>query len=216
MKLDYPSYLQLERLLDLQQPRSEPAEHDELLFIVIHQVYELWFKETLHELDKVKRDFSANDLFGALGTLKRIRMIIKTLVGQLDVLETMTPLSFVAFRDRLDSASGFQSAQFREIEFTLGYKRPEMLRHLDSEWPGTARARARLEQPSLVDHFYEFLEHRGVEIPDELKQREPTAGNEPNEVVQRGVLRLYKEQAEVTLLFELMMDIVGRKPPRNS
>ena len=207
MKLNYASYLQLDRLLDLQQPRSEPAEHDELLFIMIHQVYELWFKQTLHELDKVKRDFSANDLFGALGTLKRIRMIVKTLVGQLDVLETMTPLSFVAFRDRLDSASGFQSAQFREVEFTLGYKRPEMLRHLDPEWPGTARARARLEQPSLVDHFYELLEHRGVEIPDEIKQREPTAANEPNEVVQQGVLRLYKEQTEVTILFELMMDI---------
>jgi len=207
MDLTYASYLKLDRLLELQSPRSDPQEHDELLFIIIHQVYELWFKQLLHELDKVKRDFSANHLFGALGTMKRVRMIVKTLVGQLDVLETMTPLSFVGFRERLDTASGFQSAQFREFEFVLGNKRPELLDHLGTDAPGLARARTRLDEPSLLDHFYQLLEHRGVAIPDALKRRDPRLPAEPNDVVQEGVLRLYREQAELALLFEQMMDV---------
>src|SRR5438552_2051771 len=93
MPLTYSTYLRLSELLELQGPRSTPAEHDEMLFIVIHQVYELWFKLVLHETDKVNRDFSANDLYGAIATWKRLRTILKTLVGQLDILETMTPLS---------------------------------------------------------------------------------------------------------------------------
>src|SRR5262245_31067894 len=99
--LTYADYLQLDPLLGLQKPRSTPPEHDEMLFIVIHQVYELWFKEMLHEVEKVKRDFSGGDLFGAIHTFKRLRTIMKTLVQQLDILETMTPMSFSAFRDRL-------------------------------------------------------------------------------------------------------------------
>src|SRR5688572_30696228 len=112
MNLDYRTYLKLESLLSLQEPKSSPPEHDEVLFIIIHQVYELWFKELLFELDKIGRDFVAGELFGALGTWKRCRTIMKTLVGQLDILETMTPMSFASFRDRLDTASGFQSVQF--------------------------------------------------------------------------------------------------------
>ena len=139
MALNYSNYLKLGQLLDLQEPTGDPPEHDEMLFIVIHQVYELWFKQLLHELDKIKLDFSNDDVFGALATFKRVRMILKTLVGQLDILETMTPLSFSAFRDRLETASGFQSTQFREVEFALGYKRPEMMQYLDPTWPGTAR-----------------------------------------------------------------------------
>ncbi|HUC43028.1 MAG TPA: tryptophan 2,3-dioxygenase family protein, partial [Candidatus Sulfotelmatobacter sp.] len=114
-ELTYASYLKLDRLLDLQEPRSSPPEHDEMLFIVIHQVYELWFKEVLHEIGKIRKDFSAGDLYGSIHTLKRVRTIMKTLVGQLDILETMTPMSFSAFRERLDTASGFQSYQFREL-----------------------------------------------------------------------------------------------------
>src|SRR4029079_17480252 len=110
--LTYASYLNLESLLGLQQPRSSPPEHDEILFIVIHQTYELWFKLLLHELEKINSDFTVNDLFGAIHTFKRARTIMKTLVGQLDILETMTPMSFSSFRDRLDTASGFQSVQF--------------------------------------------------------------------------------------------------------
>jgi len=207
MPMNYAEYLKLEQLLDLQRPRGEPPEHDELLFIIIHQVYELWFKQLLHELDKVKLDFAAADAMAALATFKRVRMIIKTLVTQLDVLETMTPMSFTAFRDRLDTASGFQSTQFRELEFVLGYKRPEVLRYLDPAWPGTARARARLTEPSVMDRFYEFLKRRGVEVPEPLRQAGEPSPTQPNTAVQDGLLRLYREQAESAILFELMMDV---------
>ena len=94
-----------------------------MLFIIIHQTYELWFKQLLHEFEKIKKDFSAGDLFGAIHSFKRVRTIMKVLVAQIDILETMTPSSFSSFRDRLETASGFQSIQFREIEFVLGYKR---------------------------------------------------------------------------------------------
>ena len=92
--LTYANYLDLEKLLTLQNPRSTPAEHDEMLFIIIHQTYELWFKQLLHEFEKIKSDFSGGDLFGALHSFKRTRTIMKTLVGQIDILETMTPSSF--------------------------------------------------------------------------------------------------------------------------
>src|ERR687885_1334261 len=128
--LTYASYLDLEKLLSLQNPRSAPPEHDETLFIIIHQTYELWFKQLLHEFQKINRDFSAGALFGAIHTFKRVRTIMKTLVGQIDILETMTPSSFSSFRDRLETASGFQSVQFRELEFMLGYKRPSALTHV--------------------------------------------------------------------------------------
>jgi len=204
--MDYASYLEIERLLALQHPRSDPEEHDELLFIVIHQVYELWFKVLLHELDKIKRDFSSDDLFGAIHTFKRARTILKTLVGQLDILETMTPLSFSAFRSRLETASGFQSLQFRELEFVLGYKRSEMLRHVDPGWPGFDRVQRRLGQPSLVDHFYDFLAQRGVAIPHELRDRPATEATRPDETVQRGLLDMYRRAPDVAILLELMTD----------
>ena len=151
-------------------------------------------------------DFSRGDLFGAIHTFKRVRTIMKTLVGQLDILETMTPMSFSAFRDRLDTASGFQSFQFRELEFVLGYKRPEMLRHAASP-EARAMLERRLAEPSLVDHFYAFLEKQGAKIPGELREKEASAANAPDERLQREILRLYKSRPELAILFELMTDL---------
>jgi tryptophan 2,3-dioxygenase len=205
-ELTYASYLKLDGLLDLQEPRSTPAEHDEMLFIVIHQVYELWFKEMLHEVAKVQRDFTAGDLYGAIHTFKRLRTIMKTLVGQLDILETMTPMSFSAFRERLDTASGFQSYQFREFEFVLGYKRTEMLRFAASP-EAKAALEARLREPSLMDHFYDFLEHHGVAIPAALRDKVAASGNQPDEAIQRGLLGLYRTRPELAILFESMTDL---------
>ena len=206
-ELNYSSYLQVEKLLDLQKSRSDPAEHDELLFIIIHQVYELWFRQMLHEIDKVKTDFSNGELFGPIATFQRVRTIMKTLVGQLDILETMTPRSFSAFRSRLDSASGFQSLQFREFEFVLGYKRPHVMQYIEPDWPGVDRVKRRLREPSVVDHFYDFLEHRGIEIPKEVKQnRGKPVSTQPSEAVQQGLLTLYQDAPEVAILFELMID----------
>jgi tryptophan 2,3-dioxygenase len=205
-ELNYASYLKLDQLLDLQQPRSTPHEHDEMLFIVIHQVYELWFKEMLHEVGKAQRDFTAGDLYGAIHTFKRLRTIMKTLVAQLDILETMTPMSFSAFRDRLDTASGFQSYQFREFEFVMGFKRPEMLRYAASP-EAKAALEKRLHEPSLMDHFYDFLEHQGVAIPAELRDKSAASGNQPNETIQRALLRLYTTRPELAILFESMTDL---------
>src|SRR5436190_8473141 len=147
MSLTYASYLHLDELLALQEPRSVPPEHDEMLFIVSHQAYELWFKLQIHELEEIRRHFENNRLYEAIALFKRIRTIMKVMVEQIDILETLTPMSFSSFRDRLEDASGFQSVQFREFEFLLGYKRADMLRF---HKPGTAeyeRLERRLREP---------------------------------------------------------------------
>jgi len=206
MTLTYWTYLRLDELLNLQQPRSKPAEHDETLFIIIHQVYELWFKLLLHELDKIKSDFSNNDLYGAIHTFKRARTVMKTLVQQVDILETMTPMSFTSFRDRLDTASGFQSALFRALEFTLGYKRPEMLKYQTAAAPYRAELERHLQARSVVDHFYDFLAQRGVTVPAEVRDKDVALPTIPNVQVQDGLFAMYKNQPDVAILFELMTD----------
>jgi len=205
MALTYSDYLVLPTLLDLQRPKSEPAEHDEMLFIVIHQTYELWFRLALHETDKLKRDLTANDLFGAIATSKRIRTIWKTVVQQIDILETMTPLSFASFRDRLDTASGLQSLQFRELEFVYGYKRAELAR-AGSPLPGYEGLQRRLGERSVMDHLLDLLEARGVKIPAELRARDVTLATEPNLALQDELLRVYHEMPELVILFESLMD----------
>src|SRR5262249_34755255 len=152
-------------------------------FIIVHQAFELWFKLLLHELDKIRTDLSAAHLYGAIATFKRVRMVLKTMVEQMNILDTMTPMSFGSFRDRLDTAPGFQSVQFRELEFALGYKRAELLRFHKPGSPGYERLQARLHERSVVDCFYDFLEHHGVAIPAELRQRDVTLPAVANEQV---------------------------------
>ena len=153
----YGSYLKIDELLSLQQPRSDGPEHDEMLFIIIHQVYELWFKELLHEFDHVMQLLEADESHRSQHTLKRILTILKVMVAQLDILETMTPLEFLSFRERLDAASGFQSDQFRQIEFLLGVKSEQAIRR----FPDGSRARAALErryrEATLWDAFLRYL-----------------------------------------------------------
>jgi tryptophan 2,3-dioxygenase len=204
--LTYSSYLHLDELLSLQRPRSEPPEHDEILFIIVHQAYELWFKLLLHELDKIKKDFFAGHLYGALATFKRARTIMKLMVEQVDIAETLTPMSFNAFRDRLEHASGFQSSQFREMETVLGYKRPEMLRYQQPGTHGYEQIVKRLHEPSVVDAFYAFLERHSVTIPESLRARDVTLPTQPDETVEEGILRLYKTRPDLEVLFELMTD----------
>jgi tryptophan 2,3-dioxygenase len=206
MELTYSTYLKLDKLLNLQEPRSRPPEHDETLFIIVHQVYELWFKLQLHEFEKLKRDFSDNHLYGAIATLKRTRTIMKTMVEQVDIVETLTPMSFSSFRDRLENASGFQSVQFRELEFILGYKRKELLRFHRPDTPEYERLVRRLHEPSVVDCFYDFLGHQGVAIPPGLRARDVTLPTIPDETVEAGILRLYKTRPDLEILFELMTD----------
>ncbi len=164
----YNSYLRVDDLLALQQPLSDGPEHDEMLFIVIHQVYELWFKEILHELDYVRGLLDANEAHRAQHTLKRILTILKVLVAQLDILETMTPLEFQSFRARLEQASGFQSDQFRQLEFVLGRRHQSAL----ERFPVDSRARlalgARMTEPSLWHSFLAYLAREGYPVPEEV------------------------------------------------
>jgi tryptophan 2,3-dioxygenase len=206
MTLTYADYLHLDELLELQRPRSEPPEHDEMLFIIVHQAYELWFKLLLHEFEKVRDDFRRDHLYGLIATFKRNRMIMKVMVEQIDIVETLTPMSFNSFRDRLETASGFQSVQFRELEFLLGYKRAAMLRFHPPGSPAHEQLVRRLHEPSVVDAFYTFLEHRGVAIPAGLRARDVTLPNVADETVEEGLLGLYKTRPDLEILFELMTD----------
>ena len=204
--LNYASYLQLPTLLGVQKIQSDPEEHDEMLFIVIHQVYELWFKVLIREIEKIQENFTGNDLYGAIATFKRIRMIMKTLVGQLDILETMTPVSFNSFRDRLDTSSGFQSMQFREIEFMFGFKRKAVLKYMPEGDPGVEAVMRRLNEPSLVDYFYDYLEMNGVAIPTALRARDVTEPSVASKDVQDGLYTLYTTRPDLAILFEFMTD----------
>lgn len=205
--LNYATYLELDGLLQLQQPQSSPPEHDEMLFIIIHQVHELWFKEMLHELDLAGRQFRGGDLWGVVAALKRVRMILKTLVGQVDILETMTPESFESFRSRLDTSSGFQSMQFREIEFKLGLKRAAVLDYMPDHLHGRDAAVARFNAPSLVDDFYHFLATQGVEVPAEVLDRDPTMPMESSDVIEDLLEQLARHRPDMNMLFETMLDI---------
>jgi tryptophan 2,3-dioxygenase len=161
----------------------------------------------LHEIDKVTADLSANRLYDALHTLKRVRMILKTIVGQIDVLETMTPTSFASFRSRLDTASGFQSAQFRELEFVLGHKRPNILKHHEPHTPGHERLKRRYEAPAIQWHLYDFLEQHGVAIPPELRARPHTEPHVASPALQAEIRAVYDAKPDVRLLLETLTDV---------
>jgi tryptophan 2,3-dioxygenase len=162
-KLTYGTYLRLAGLLDQQQLLSDPAAHDELLFITIHQVYELWFKQMLHELEAVRDAMMDDRVWWAKHLLRRVRTIEDVLVEQIAVLETMTPQDFLEFREILAPASGFQSVQFRELEFLSGLKDPAFVRRFvgltDAE---RARLERRLEEPTLWDAFLVALRRSGL------------------------------------------------------
>jgi tryptophan 2,3-dioxygenase len=162
-RLTYGSYLRVAELLDQQRLESDPPAHDELLFITIHQVYELWFKQLLHELSAVGEAMFAGNLWRARHLLVRVHTIENILIQQVGVLETMTPQDFLAFREKLSPASGFQSVQFRELEFLSGAKDPGYLQRFrgltESEH---RRLRLRLDQPSLWDAFLSVLEASGL------------------------------------------------------
>ena len=200
----YASYLRIADLLSLQVERSsgpDGAEHDELLFIVIHQVYELWFKQLRHELGAVQRAMEAGDTDLALHLLNRILKILKTLVAQVDVLETMTPLQFLSFRDRLDSASGFQSAGFREIEAMLGSRDPAAA----AAQPEGSAARRAIEAaqaaPSVWVSFLAYLAGRGHPIPS------PATVTVPSDAVQETLVAVYRGDPDAALVAERLVDL---------
>ena len=203
----YQSYLHLDTLLSLQVPRSEGPEHDEMLFIVIHQVYELWFKEVLHELQHVADLFSSDKPHRAQHTLKRILTLLKVLVAQLDILETMTPLEFLSFRARLEAASGFQSNQFRQIEFLLGAKNQSALARFPEGSPGRLALERRYRQPTVWDAFLRYLAREGYPVPDSHLTRDYSKPIEPTPEIQQILLDVYRRDVKSAEICERLVDL---------
>jgi tryptophan 2,3-dioxygenase len=203
----YSEYLAVDDLLTLQKPLSDGPEHDEMLFIVIHQVYELWFKQLLHEIDHLKALLSKDDEMRAHHTLKRVLTIFKVLVAQIDILETMTPLEFLSFRDRLDSGSGFQSFQFRELEFALGWKRPEAVQRYPEGSDHRRRLERRLREPALWDAFLQHLTHHGVPVPASALGRDVTQPVSSSPELQQVLVQIYRHNPELANLCERLVDL---------
>lgn len=207
----YGEYLRVADLVGLQQLRSNPPQHDETLFIIIHQTYELWFKQLLHELDAIVRHLDADQALGAHRLLGRCITIQRVLIQQVDVLETMTPLDFLSFRDHLRPASGFQSAQFREIEAVGGLGDARLLDHFNTEGMEWARIAERMGGPTLGGAFYALLRRRGFDLPADP---EGGAADDPAAAAARDhriteLARLYREAEQhyaLMLLAESMLD----------
>jgi tryptophan 2,3-dioxygenase len=203
----YGEYLKIDELLTLQRPLSDGPEHDEMLFIVIHQVYELWFKQVLHEVDHLEALLIAGDGRHARHTLKRILTILKVMVGQIDILETMTPLEFLSFRDRLESGSGFQSYQFRELEFALGVKNPKALDRYPAGSEGRTRLEKRLKAPSLWDAFLKHLAANGVAVPKSDLARDISQRVQPSEALRPVLVDVYRNKHDLADLCERFVDL---------
>ena len=203
----YGTYLKVDELLALQQPRSEGPEHDEMLFIVIHQVYELWFKELLHELDHVSQLLTADETHRAQHTLKRILTILKVLVAQLDILETMTPREFLTFRERLQAASGFQSDQFRQIEFVLGRKSEAAITRFAAGGRARTALQKRYTEPTLWDAFLHYLAREGYAVPADQLTRDVLQPIQPSEAVQQVLIDVYRHDAKNVELCERLVDL---------
>jgi tryptophan 2,3-dioxygenase len=203
--LTYTSYLAIDELLKLQRPLSDGPEHDEMLFIVIHQSYELWFKQLIHEFQASARALESGDTHRSLALLGRIRTILKVCVTQVDILETMTPLQFNAFRGYLSSSSGFQSAQFRMVEALLGRRDSKMSSHL----PDDVQAEIAIitSQNSIWDSTLAYLEKRGYKIPKEILERDKTTHYQSDPRVLDVLLEVHRTDPESAMVCERLLDI---------
>ena len=207
MALTYSEYLKVDELVSLQRPRSEGPEHDEMLFIVIHQVYELWFKEIIHEIDYLKLQLDKNETPPALHTLKRVLTILKVLVAQLDILETMTPLDFLSFRERLESGSGFQSYQFRVLEFLLGHKTREAVKRFAEGTHVRKELERRFKQLTLWDAFLHYLAMNGYEVPEDQLKRDTTKPIESSQALQKILVEVYRGDYLLASVCERLVDL---------
>jgi tryptophan 2,3-dioxygenase len=203
--LTYSSYLALDEVLGAQRPLSE--EHDEMLFIVIHQVYELWFKQLIHEVGHLQERLERGDTPHVLHTLKRVLTILKVAVAQIDVLETMTPRQFLGFRDRLEASSGFQSAQFRELEAMLGRRDPQVVEHYPAGSEARERTAAAMSRPSLFDSFLRYLATQGYDVPTAALERDVSRPVVASPDVQHLLLRVYRDDGEPSQVAERLVDV---------
>jgi len=202
--LTYGSYLKVPELLDLQHRVVAERSHDELLFIIIHQSYELWFKQILFELDTVRALLRADEIAEARRLVARVVAIEKVLVDQIHILETMTPRDFCHFRKALAPASGFQSTQFRELEFISGLKDANFLRYHDPDSPDAEQLRKRLDETSVGDEFYALLQRRGFDVDGNA-----APGSPEFEASLRALLPVYRDIEAHVLLYELCEALVS-------
>jgi len=203
--LTYNSYLAVDDLLKLQKPLSDGPEHDEMLFIIIHQTYELWFKQLIHEFQQAQRALEDGNTHYALSILGRIRTIMKVCVAQVDILETMTPLQFNAFRGYLSSSSGFQSAQFRKVEAILGRRDSRMAGHLP---PDMQEEIAEItSRNSIWDSFLDYLTQRGYTLPADVISRDKSVAYVSNPAVQDVLLTVHQSDPESAMVSERLVDI---------
>lgn len=206
-RLTYESYLRIPELLQQQQLLS--SHHDEMLFILIHQTYELWFKEILHEAAELLRCFRVDDVQRAIKVLNRLLTIQKVMISQIDVLETMTPTEFAAFRDQLRPASGFQSVQFRELEFFCGLKNPRFLQYFAGIPGSKARLETRMAEPTLYDAFLHMLSRRGFTIPETVLNRDVTLVHQEDAGIVDAIAAIYNDASthfELYMLCEAMLN----------
>ena len=201
--LSYNKYLRVPELIDLQTCLSSPAQHDELLFITVHQAYELWFKQILHEIDAAIALMKEDRAVEATQALRRIVEIEKLLIAQIHILETMTPVRFLGFRDELNPASGFQSMQFREIEFSSGLNDEAILREFAGDDFAHQRLQTRMNAPSLSEAFFALLRRHGfdtpaVEAPRDAKERRTNYGKR-----QRALVEVLTHQEQFYKEFQL-------------
>lgn len=206
----YGSYLKVNELLGLQQPLSSPPEHDELLFIQIHQVYEIWFKQILHEVSFAERALDQDRLMVVIRTLRRVATIQSILTQQVGILETMTPVDFNRFRDLLNPASGFQSYQFRELEFRLGAKEGGYLQFHKHDAHASACLAGAMAAPSLYDRFLLLLGRRGFAIPASVLTRDVSQPYESSPAVRDELVRIYRDadsHYDLYLALEALIDL---------
>ncbi len=209
--LSYESYLRVNALTDLQHLISDPPHHDEMLFIIVHQTYELWFKELLHEIDTIAGMIRAGQTLAAARLIGRCVEIQKVLVTQVAILETMTPMDFLAFRERLAPASGFQSLQFRELEYALGMQDRRYLADHQEDSEAVARLERRLAEPPLPEVFFGLLRQRGFDTPPLPEGREEgpevTAARDRRISALKGLYEGFEAHYDLFLLAEALLEL---------
>ncbi len=209
-ELNYNSYLKVPELLELQQVISSPPHHDEMFFIIIHQTAELWFKELLHETHNLATAFRSGEVSHAMKALKRINAIMCLQVEQIRLLATLTPVEFAGFRDLLRPASGFQSAQYRIMEFTYGIRDPFFIKFFDKMPEVKTRLQDLLTQPSIYDECLAGLDRTHHTVPKEVLERDYSKPHQINLKLVEAVKEIYenpKDNYHWVIMFESMVDL---------
>ncbi|MCU1632340.1 MAG: tryptophan 2,3-dioxygenase [Micrococcaceae bacterium] len=207
-KMSYGAYLELDRLLDAQHPVSSPEHHDEMLFIIQHQTSELWLKLVLHELRAVRVYLQADDLRAAMKGIARIKHIQRSLTEQWSVLATLTPSEYAEFRGDLGSASGFQSYQYRAVEFLLGNKNAAMIQVFEADPAAQALLTELLGQSSIYDEFIALLARRGYDIPEDLLTRDVSVAHEFTPALVAVYKTVYEDAAGHWDIYEACEELV--------